>query len=95
MWSPMGMIYRATYNENESNGELAVGRQVLVVQALVYYDFKRQQSRAMTFDKVAEFFLLYILKSFASSLCISIKETGFFWTQLNTRDTARCRCTKD
>ena len=53
MWSPVGMIYRATYNENESNGELAVGRQVLVVQALVYYDFKRQQSRAMTFIKVA------------------------------------------
>ena len=26
-------IYRATYNENESNGELAVARQVLVVQA--------------------------------------------------------------
>ena len=40
MWSPMGMIYRATYNENESNGELAVACQVLVVQALVYYDFK-------------------------------------------------------
>ena len=42
VWSPMGMIYRATYNE--SNGELAVACQVLVVQALVYYDFKRQQS---------------------------------------------------
>ena len=28
------------YNENESNGKLAVARQVLVVQALVYYDFK-------------------------------------------------------
>ena len=53
MWSPMGMIYRATYNENESNGELAVARQVLVVQALVYCDFKRQQSHAMTFAKVA------------------------------------------
>ena len=26
-------IYRATYNENESNGELAIARQVLVVQA--------------------------------------------------------------
>ena len=53
VWSAMGMIYRATYNENESNGELAVARQVLVVQALVYYDLKRQQSRAMTFAKVA------------------------------------------
>ena len=53
MWLPMGMIHRATYSENESNGELAVARQVLVVQALVYYDFKRQQSRAMTFAKVA------------------------------------------
>ena len=42
VWSPMGMIYRATYNE--SNGELTVACQVLVVQALVYYDFKRQQS---------------------------------------------------
>ena len=28
------------YNENESNGELAVAHQVLVEQALVYYDFK-------------------------------------------------------
>ena len=66
------MIYRATFNENESNGELAVARQVLVVQALVYYDFKRQQSRAMTFVKVAFFFWLYILKSLTSSLCASI-----------------------
>ena len=32
VWSPMGMIYRA-YSENESNGELAIARQVLVVQA--------------------------------------------------------------
>ena len=77
MWSPMGMIYRATYNENESNGELAVACQVLVVQALVYYDFKRQQSRAMTF-----------------SMHLSQRDR-LFWSQLNTRDTARCRCTKD
>ena len=49
----MGMIYRATYNENDSNGELAVARQVLVVQALAYYDFKRQQSLAITFVKGA------------------------------------------
>ena len=67
----MGMIYRATYNENESNGELAVARQVLVVQALVYCDFKRQQSRAMTFAKLR-----------IVSMHLNQRDR-LFWSQLN------------